>query len=183
MICAKIFFFCCAKIPVKRGGNPTGGPDLPYLPRHEFRPSKKNTHLVYLENPRYSAGFLGFASDFAPALRLTGRETRELPEWSTKNTRNHDSHSDLGSAACQPSAEGGRSRSRRHPLVSLEISGNAKCWGRSFLETWMQACTTCTCTCTCHMCMHMCMQRLRVACHVIPSLSSFFLCFPTTVPS
>ena len=35
-----------------------------------------------------------------PALRL--RETRELPEWSTK-----------------------------HPLVSLEISGNAKCWGPS----------------------------------------------------
>ena len=35
-----------------------------------------------------------------PALRL--RETRELPEWSTK-----------------------------HPLVSLEFSGNAKCWGPS----------------------------------------------------
>ena len=36
-----------------------------------------------------------------PALRRL-RETRELPEWSTK-----------------------------HPLVSLEISGNAKCWGPS----------------------------------------------------
>ena len=35
-----------------------------------------------------------------PALRL--RETRELPEWSSK-----------------------------HPLVSLEISGNEKCWGPS----------------------------------------------------
>jgi len=58
--------------------------------------------------------FLNFASDFAPdQLSDSGvRETREFPEWSTK-----------------------------HPLFSLEINGNAKCWGPSvFLfvcrKTW-----------------------------------------------
>ena len=42
---------------------------------------------VYLENTWYFAGFLGFASDFAPVPRpaLGLRETRELPEWSTKH--------------------------------------------------------------------------------------------------
>ena len=49
--------------------------------------------------PGYFADFLGFASDFGfcPRPALRLGETRELPEWSTK-----------------------------HPLVSLEISGNAK---------------------------------------------------------
>jgi len=55
---------------------------------------------VYLENTWHFAGFLGFASDILPQTSSRTQGTRELPEWSTK-----------------------------HPLVSLEISGNEKCWG------------------------------------------------------
>ena len=53
------------------------------------------TGWVFCRFPRFRLRFCP-----RPALRL--RETRELPEWSTK-----------------------------HPLVSLEISGNEKCWGPS----------------------------------------------------
>ena len=75
-----------------------------------FRPNRQNAGN-FAENPcrpgNYPATawvfcrFLNFASDFAPD-QLRLRETREFPEWSTK-----------------------------HPLFSLEISGNAKCWGPS----------------------------------------------------
>ena len=46
--------------------------------------------------------FPQFCLRFCPRPALRLRETREFPEWSTK-----------------------------HPLFSLEISGNAKCWGPS----------------------------------------------------
>ena len=46
--------------------------------------------------------FPRFCLRFCPRPALRLRETREFPEWSTK-----------------------------HPLFSLEISGNAKCWGPS----------------------------------------------------
>ena len=87
-----------------------------------FRPNRQNAGN-FAENPcipgNYPATawvfcrFLNFASDFAPARpALRLRENSEFPEWSTK-----------------------------HPLFSLEISGNAKCWGPSvFLfvcrKTW-----------------------------------------------
>ena len=66
---------------------------------------------VYLENTRYVAGFLGFASDFAPDQLSDSalRETREFPEGNSRETE----------------------WSTKHPLVSLETSGNAKCWGPS----------------------------------------------------
>ena len=59
-----------------------------------------------------SCRFPQFCLRFCPRPALRLRETREFPEWSTK-----------------------------HPLFSLEISGNAKCWGPSvFLfvcrKTW-----------------------------------------------
>ena len=63
---------------------------------------------VYLEltlrPPGHFVDFLNFASDFAPDQLSDSalRENSEFPEWSTK-----------------------------HPLFSLEISGNAKCWGPS----------------------------------------------------
>ena len=49
-----------------------------------------------------SCRFPQFCLRFCPRPALRLRETREFPEWSTK-----------------------------HPLFSLEISGNAKCWGPS----------------------------------------------------
>ena len=49
-----------------------------------------------------SCRFPQFCVRFCPRPALRLRETREFPEWSTK-----------------------------HPLFSLEISGNAKCWGPS----------------------------------------------------
>ena len=60
-----------------------------------------------------SCRFPQFCLRFCPRPALRLRETREFPEWSTK-----------------------------HPLFSLEISGNAKCWGPSvFLfvcrKTWL----------------------------------------------
>ena len=69
--------------------------------------AKYRVFCGYTWKTRDVAGFLDFASDFAPdqlsdsGVRVN-RETREFPEWSTK-----------------------------HPLFSLEISGNAKCWGPS----------------------------------------------------
>ena len=58
-------------------------------------PGIPGKYLVFCRFPRFRLRFCP-----RPALGL--RETRELPEWSTK-----------------------------HPLVSLEISGNEKCWGPS----------------------------------------------------
>ena len=80
-----------------------------------------------------------FCLRFCPRPALRLRETREFPEWSTK-----------------------------HPLFSLGISGNAKCWGPSvFLlvcrktsdsPTLQHVHVVCACTtCTCLMCMCMCM--------------------------
>ena len=80
---------------------------------------------VYLEftlrPPGYFVDFLNFASDFAPdQLSDSGvRETRDFPEGNSRETE----------------------WSTKHPLFSLEISGNAKCWGPSvflfvFRKTW-----------------------------------------------
>ena len=76
-----------------------------------FRPNRQNAGN-FAENPCipgiYPATawvfcrFPQFCLRFCPRPALRLRETREFPEWSTK-----------------------------HPLFSLEISGNAKCWGPS----------------------------------------------------
>ena len=76
-----------------------------------FRPNRQNAGN-FAENPcipgNYPATawvfcrFPQFCLRFCPRPALRLRETREFPEWSTK-----------------------------HPLFSLEISGNAKCWGPS----------------------------------------------------
>ena len=76
-----------------------------------FRPNRQNAGN-FTENPcipgNYPATawvfcrFPQFCLRFCPRPALRLRETREFPEWSTK-----------------------------HPLFSLEISGNAKCWGPS----------------------------------------------------
>ena len=86
-----------------------------------FRPNPQNAGN-FAENPCipgiYPATalvfcrFPQFCLRFCPRPALRLRETREFPEWSTK-----------------------------HPLFSLEISGNAKCWGPSvflfvFRKTW-----------------------------------------------
>ena len=75
-----------------------------------FRPNRQNSAFreycgAPCDPPGYFVDFLNFASlRFCPRARpaLRLRETREFPEWSTK-----------------------------HPLFSLEISGNKKCWGPS----------------------------------------------------
>ena len=87
-----------------------------------FRPNRQNAGN-FAENPCipgiYPATawvfcrFPQFCLRFCPRPALRLRETREFPEWSTK-----------------------------HPLFSLEISGNAKCWGPSvflfvFRKTWL----------------------------------------------
>ena len=82
------------------------GPNQP-----NFRPNRQNAGN-FAENPcipgNYPATawvfcrFPQFCLRFCPRPALRLRETREFPEWSTK-----------------------------HPLFSLEISGNAKCWGPS----------------------------------------------------
>ena len=87
-----------------------------------FRPNRQNAGN-FAENPcipgTYPATawvfcrFPQFCLRFCPRPALRLRETREFPEWSTK-----------------------------HPLFSLEISGNAKCWGPSvflfvFRKTWL----------------------------------------------
>ena len=56
----------------------------------------------YPATARVFCRFPQFCLRFCPRPALRLRETREFPEWSTK-----------------------------HPLFSLEISGNAKCWGPS----------------------------------------------------
>ena len=77
-----------------------------------FRPNRQNAGNFADRNPcipgNYPATawvfcrFPQFCLRFCPRPALRLRETREFPEWSTK-----------------------------HPLFSLEISGNAKCWGPS----------------------------------------------------
>ena len=89
-----------------------------------FRPNRQNAGN-FAENPcipgNYPATawvfcrFPQFCLRFCPRPALRLRETREFPEWSTK-----------------------------HPLFSLEISGNAKCWKPSrFLfvcrKTWFSS--------------------------------------------
>ena len=86
-----------------------------------FRPNRQNAGN-FAENPCipgiYPATawvfcrFPQFCLRFCPRPALRLRENSEFPEWSTK-----------------------------HPLFSLEISGNAKCWGPSvflfvFRKTW-----------------------------------------------
>ena len=86
-----------------------------------FRPNRQNAGN-FAENPcipgNYPATawvfcrFPQFCLRFCPRPALRLRETREFPEWSTK-----------------------------HPLFSLEISGNAKCWGPSvFLFVCRKTC-------------------------------------------
>ena len=87
-----------------------------------FRPNRQNAGN-FAENPCipgiYPATawvfcrFPQFCLRFCPRPALRLRENSEFPEWSTK-----------------------------HPLFSLEISGNAKCWGPSvflfvFRKTWL----------------------------------------------
>ena len=76
-----------------------------------FRPNRQNAG-DFAENPcipgnypataRVFCRFPQFCLRFCPRPALRLRENSEFPEWSTK-----------------------------HPLFSLEISGNAKCWGPS----------------------------------------------------
>ena len=76
------------------------------------QPNRQNTRVFCWKPPgipgKYpatawvSCRFPQFCLRFCPRPALRLRETREFPEWSTK-----------------------------HPLFSLEISGNAKCWGPS----------------------------------------------------
>ena len=76
-----------------------------------FRPNRQNAGN-FAENPCIPGNYPAtarvfcrcpqFCLRFCPRPALRLRETREFPEWSTK-----------------------------HPLFSLEISGNAKCWGPS----------------------------------------------------
>ena len=72
---------------------------------------------VYLELPATAwvfCRFPQFCLRFCPRPALRLRETRDFPEWSTK-----------------------------HPLFSLEISGNAKCWGPSvFLFVCRKTCSS-----------------------------------------
>ena len=53
MISAEIFFFCCENsslcLKSREGKTRREGPDLPYLPRHEVRPSKNKIHLAERE--------------------------------------------------------------------------------------------------------------------------------------
>ena len=62
---------------------------------------------VYLENTWVSCRFPQFCPRFCPRPALRLRETREFPEGNSRETE----------------------WSTKHPLVSLETSGNAKCWG------------------------------------------------------
>ena len=64
---------------------------------------------VYLENTWVSCRFPQFCPRFCPRPALRLRETREFPEGNSRETE----------------------WSTKHPLVSLETSGNAKCWGPS----------------------------------------------------
>ena len=64
---------------------------------------------VYLENTWVSCRFPQFCPRFCPRPALRLRETREFPEGNSRETE----------------------WSTKHPLVSLEISGNEKCWGPS----------------------------------------------------
>ena len=64
---------------------------------------------VYLENTWVSCRFPQFCLRFCPRTALRLRETREFPEGNSRETE----------------------WSTKHPLVSLETSGNAKCWGPS----------------------------------------------------
>ena len=64
---------------------------------------------VYLENTWVSCRFPPFRPRFCPRPALRLRETREFPEGNSRETE----------------------WSTKHPLVSLETSGNAKCWGPS----------------------------------------------------
>ena len=76
--------------------------EIPGICKYTWKPP------VYLKNTLVpatawvSCRFPQFCVRFCPRPALRLRETREFPEWSTK-----------------------------HPLFSLEISGNAKCWGPS----------------------------------------------------
>ena len=63
----------------------------------------------YLENTWVSCRFPQFCPRFCPRPALRLRETREFPEGNSRETE----------------------WSTKHPLVSLETSGNAKCWGPS----------------------------------------------------
>ena len=57
VIWAEKFFFCCENSGVREGKTRREGPDLPYLPRHEGRPSKNKIHLLLLAD---FATLLGF---------------------------------------------------------------------------------------------------------------------------
>ena len=67
---------------------------------------------ITLRPPAWVFSLPQFCLRFCPRPALRLRETREFPEWSTK-----------------------------HPLFSLEISGNARCWGPSvFLFVFRKTC-------------------------------------------
>ena len=95
-----------------------------------FRPNRQNAGN-FAENPCIPGNYPRPATAwvfcrfpqlclrFCPRPALRLRETREFPEWSTK-----------------------------HPLFSLEISGNAKCWGPSvFLFVFRKTCSSPTLNC------------------------------------
>ena len=99
---------CEPRLRTEAGLGPKSADSLGKIPGILRVPGKPR---VYLENTRYFAGFLGFASDFAPdQLSDSGyRETGELTEWSSEHPLEWKFP---------------ETQSAGDPLVSFLISGN-----------------------------------------------------------